>query len=248
MLSQVDRAELSLKQRGYRELRVRHFGDLGRVQLGGSLNLDITPVSRAAESPGTPGAPGVPDGAVGMPDGAPMMPNGRPPTVPPGTEAAAAGVPLGEFAVLDVDRRRRTGVPSTPITWPERSPSARCRPRGNVLVVTAGTTDLKVARECAVTLAVLGIRADVLADVGMAGFGRLLSRLEDLRAAECVVVVAGMDGALPSVVPPPPHNTFRAVRPDRDRGNLGTAGARPAWRWRFRWPGRRPGRSRPGPR
>ncbi len=72
--------------------------------------------------------------------------------------------------------------------------------RGHVLVVTAGTTDLKVARECAATLAVLGIRSDVLADVGVAGLGRLLSRLEDLRAAECVVVVAGMDGALPSVV------------------------------------------------
>ena len=72
--------------------------------------------------------------------------------------------------------------------------------RGNVLVMTAGTTDLKVARECAVTLAVLGVRADVLADVGVAGLGRLLSRVDDLRAAECVVVVAGMDGALPSVV------------------------------------------------
>jgi NCAIR mutase (PurE)-related protein len=179
------------------------------------------------------------DEAVGMPDGAPRMPNGWAPGVPPGTEAAAAGVPLGEFAVLDVDRRRRTGVPE--VVFGEgktseqifallaelraRDPEApalatRCPgdavhadhvagtvavgtlppARGNVLVVTAGTTDLKVARECAATLAVLGIRADVLADVGVAGLGRLLSRLDDLRAAECVVVVAGMDGALPSVV------------------------------------------------
>ncbi len=72
--------------------------------------------------------------------------------------------------------------------------------RGRVLVVTAGTTDLPVARECAATLAVLGVHADVLADVGVAGLGRLLSRLDVLRAAECVVVVAGMDGALASVV------------------------------------------------
>ena len=72
--------------------------------------------------------------------------------------------------------------------------------RGHVLVVTAGTTDLPVARECAATLAVLGVHADVLADVGVAGLGRLLARLDTLRAAECVVVVAGMDGALPSVV------------------------------------------------
>ena len=66
--------------------------------------------------------------------------------------------------------------------------------RGQVLVVTAGAAeDLPVARECAATLAVLGVRADVLADVGVAGLGRLLSRLDVLRAAECVVVVAGMD-------------------------------------------------------
>src|SRR6202012_1029682 len=72
--------------------------------------------------------------------------------------------------------------------------------RGRVLVVTAGTTDLPVARECVVTLGVLGVHADLLADVGVAGLGRLLARLEDLRAAECVIVVAGMDGALPSVI------------------------------------------------
>ena len=167
----------------------------------------------------------------------------------PGT--SAAGVPLGEFALLDVDRRRRTGVPEVVFGQGKTSEqifallaelrahdpatpalATRCPAgvldgaatrfpgqavdadhlartvtvgtlppvRGNVLVVTAGTTDLKVARECAVTLAVLGVRADVLADVGVAGLGRLLSRLDDLRAAECVVVVAGMDGALPSVV------------------------------------------------
>src|ERR1700692_307140 len=62
-----------------------------------------------------PGAPGMPNKAVGMPNGAPRMPNGGAPGVPPGTEAGAVGVqqgvPLGEYALLDVDRRRRTGVP-----------------------------------------------------------------------------------------------------------------------------------------
>ena len=58
-----------------------------------------------------PGARGMPDKAAGMPNGAPRMPNGAAPGVPPGTEAGSAGVPLGEFALLDVDRRRRTGVP-----------------------------------------------------------------------------------------------------------------------------------------
>lgn len=68
-------------------------------------------------------------------------------------------------------------------------------PRGDVLVLTAGTTDLPVARECT---AALGAR--LVADVGVAGLHRLLSRLEDVRRADVVVTVAGMDGALPSVV------------------------------------------------
>jgi len=71
---------------------------------------------------------------------------------------------------------------------------------GDVLVLTAGTTDLPVARECAATLAALGVGARVLPDVGVAGLDRLLTRLEDIRHADVVVVVAGMDGALPGVV------------------------------------------------
>ncbi|PVZ06900.1 nickel pincer cofactor biosynthesis protein LarB [Actinomycetospora cinnamomea] len=73
-------------------------------------------------------------------------------------------------------------------------------PRGDVVVVTAGTTDLPVARECTATLAALGVGARTVADVGVAGLHRLLSRLEDVRRADVVVVVAGMDGALPGVV------------------------------------------------
>ena len=71
---------------------------------------------------------------------------------------------------------------------------------GDVLVLTAGTTDLPVARECAATLAALGVGPRVLPDVGVAGLHRLLARLEDVRRADVVVVVAGMDGALPGVV------------------------------------------------
>ena len=73
-------------------------------------------------------------------------------------------------------------------------------PVGDVAVVTAGTTDLPVAGECLATLAVLGIGGRLLADVGVAGLHRILSRLDDLRAADCLVVVAGMDGVLPGVV------------------------------------------------
>jgi NCAIR mutase (PurE)-related protein len=73
-------------------------------------------------------------------------------------------------------------------------------PGGDTVVLTAGTADVPVARECATTLAVLGVAAEVVPDVGVAGLHRLLGRLERLREAHAVVVVAGMDGALPSVV------------------------------------------------
>ncbi len=68
------------------------------------------------------------------------------------------------------------------------------------LVVTAGTGDLPVAQECIVTLRAFGHAAQRVADVGVAGIHRVLAQQEALRAARVVVVVAGMDGALPSVV------------------------------------------------
>ena len=72
--------------------------------------------------------------------------------------------------------------------------------RGPVLVVTAGTGDLPVAEEAAVTLDALRLRTARLTDVGVAGIHRLLSRHDALNEASVVIVVAGMDGALPSVV------------------------------------------------
>ncbi|HET7187198.1 MAG TPA: nickel pincer cofactor biosynthesis protein LarB, partial [Gemmatimonadaceae bacterium] len=70
----------------------------------------------------------------------------------------------------------------------------------SVLVVTAGTSDLPVAEEAAVTADAMGCRADRLTDVGVAGIHRLLSRRETLEGAGVIIVVAGMDGALASVV------------------------------------------------
>jgi hypothetical protein len=74
------------------------------------------------------------------------------------------------------------------------------RPRGRVLVVCAGTADLPVAEEARVTARAMGSRADLVADVGVAGLHRLLAHRARLRAARVVVVVAGLEGALPSVV------------------------------------------------
>jgi NCAIR mutase (PurE)-related protein len=72
--------------------------------------------------------------------------------------------------------------------------------KGTVLIVTAGTSDLPVAEEAAVTSRALGNCVDRLTDVGVAGIHRLLSRSETLTRAAVVIVVAGMEGALPSVV------------------------------------------------
>ncbi|MBX9929306.1 MAG: nickel pincer cofactor biosynthesis protein LarB [Gemmatimonadaceae bacterium] len=68
------------------------------------------------------------------------------------------------------------------------------------LVITAGTTDLPVADEAALTLTAFGQRVERLTDVGVAGLHRLLANHELLQRAAVVIVVAGMDGALPSVV------------------------------------------------
>jgi NCAIR mutase (PurE)-related protein len=71
---------------------------------------------------------------------------------------------------------------------------------GRVLVVTAGTSDLPVAHECEATLTALGLRTTVLADCGVAGVHRLLASADEVADASAVVVVAGMEGALASLV------------------------------------------------
>jgi hypothetical protein len=76
----------------------------------------------------------------------------------------------------------------------------RNRGNGTVLVVSAGTSDLPVAEEAVITLEVMGNTVDSLYDVGVAGLHRLLDRTDRLREARVVIVVAGMEGALPSVV------------------------------------------------
>lgn len=169
------------------------------------------------------------------------------------SDAAAAiasriEVGLG-FARLDLDRRRRCGVPEVVFgpgktveqiveisrklldrerhvmasrVSPEQALAlcealpgavhhapARCvtadldplpPPRGRVAVVSGGTADLPVGEEAALTAERMGASVDRIWDCGVAGLHRLLPHLETLRAANAVVVVAGMEGALPSVV------------------------------------------------
>ncbi|HEX5219487.1 MAG TPA: nickel pincer cofactor biosynthesis protein LarB [Verrucomicrobiae bacterium] len=71
---------------------------------------------------------------------------------------------------------------------------------GTVAVVCAGTSDLPVAEEAAVTADIMGNRVVRITDAGVAGLHRILSRLETIQSANVLVVVAGMEGALPSVV------------------------------------------------
>ncbi len=80
-------------------------------------------------------------------------------------------------------------------------PSPIDRPRqAGTLIVTAGTADLPVAEEAKLTAGLMGYEASLIADVGVAGLHRLLERLPEIRAARVIIVVAGMDAALPAVV------------------------------------------------
>jgi NCAIR mutase (PurE)-related protein len=90
-------------------------------------------------------------------------------------------------AVLDLEARAATVG-----TLPE--------PVGTVAVVSAGTSDAPVAAEAALTARVHGAGVTRVNDVGVAGLHRIMAVREDLDAADCLVVVAGMEGALPSVV------------------------------------------------
>jgi len=108
-----------------------------------------------------------------------------------GAEAAAA---LAErFAGIETDSFGRTAylAPEVPRTRAARGP---------VLVVAAGTSDLPVAEEAALTAHAFGNPVERLNDVGVAGLHRILGAAEHLRRASVVIVVAGMEGALPSVV------------------------------------------------
>ena len=78
--------------------------------------------------------------------------------------------------------------------------SVKFEGKGTILVITAGTTDIPVAEEAAITAQIMGNRVETLFDVGVAGIHRLLYERQRLEAARVLIVVAGMEGALPSVV------------------------------------------------
>ena len=108
-----------------------------------------------------------------------------------------------QFAHIRWNSRSRTiriHASREPEPWDLSLSSGTNDTSGTVIVVTAGTTDANVAEEALETLAWMGVRASWIQDVGVAGPYRILGRLTQLRSAKSVVVIAGMEGALPSVV------------------------------------------------
>jgi NCAIR mutase (PurE)-related protein len=101
-------------------------------------------------------------------------------------DAVAAQIPAAKY--FEDARIIQLGVNGTPAT------------STTVLVVCAGTADVPVAEEAAVTASALGSRTETLYDVGIAGMHRLLAAKERLDAANVIIVVAGMDGALPTII------------------------------------------------
>ncbi len=105
----------------------------------------------------------------------------------------AADFPEGHYNV--VGRTFRVEIPGAVAA--NESPQ---RDGGRLVIVTAGTTDLPVAEEARETALWMGVDVQLIEDVGVAGPQRLLARLDELRSADAIVVAAGMEGALPSVV------------------------------------------------
>ncbi|MGH7534158.1 MAG: nickel pincer cofactor biosynthesis protein LarB [Gemmatimonadales bacterium] len=120
--------------------------------------------------------------------------------------AAATGSFLGTRATEPMARALAAGFPR--LVWNPTARTVHLPPdvappppsTDTILVVSAGTSDLPVAEEAAAVAEALGHRVDRLVDVGVAGLHRLLAESTRLRQARVVIVVAGMEGALPSVV------------------------------------------------
>jgi NCAIR mutase (PurE)-related protein len=111
--------------------------------------------------------------------------------------ATRVGAAAGADVVAAVTGARYLPVPRAVVVGPMPAPD---RGRGPIAVVSAGTADIPVAEEAALTAELGGNVVERIFDVGVAGLHRLMVHRQTLEAAEIIVVVAGMEGALPSVV------------------------------------------------
>lgn len=121
-----------------------------------------------------------------------------------GTLCEAGQNVLATRATPELARQVKAVHPSVVYHEPARCLTVEVQARpaaaGQVAVISAGTADLPVAEEAALTAEWMGARVERLFDVGVAGLHRVLRHLELIRTARALVVVAGMEGALPSVV------------------------------------------------
>jgi NCAIR mutase (PurE)-related protein len=130
---------------------------------------------------------------------------GKTPEQCAGIVAELLSVPRGGPVLLTLvnDTQAATALAANPgglrtgstVVWRPAAP----RPE-KVLIVTAGTADLPVAEQCQATLTAFGFKAALVADCGVAGLHRLVDLLDDLTSADAVVAIAGMEGALVSVI------------------------------------------------
>ena len=111
--------------------------------------------------------------------------------------ATRVGTAAAEEVVAAVPGARHLPVPRAVVVGPIPPPD---RGRGTIVVLSAGTADVPVAEEAALTAELGGNRVERIFDVGVAGLHRLLAHRAAVEAAEILIVVAGMEGALPSVV------------------------------------------------
>ncbi len=127
----------------------------------------------------------------------------------PAQIAAILDAAAGPLLLTRLDPARFDALPAAPRAGLDYHPAsatafsgdpAPLRPAAGIAVVTAGTSDVPVAQEALRTLRFNGWDAPLVADVGVAGLWRLMRRLDELRAMRVLIVAAGMDAALPSVV------------------------------------------------
>ena len=102
--------------------------------------------------------------------------------------------------VFDAVRGKIPGVTYNSLSMSILLDRKRTTPRPGITVVTGGTSDIPVAEEAAVTAELMGNKVERVYDVGVAGIHRLLDKLPQLRKARVIIAVAGMEGALPSVI------------------------------------------------
>lgn len=164
------------------KLKTKPFEDIGYAK------VDMHRKLRQGTAEVIYGAGKTPEQIIGISDT--MLKNGQGTILITRLSEEAAEI-IGKVHPLDYDKTARCGIIG-PIPAPDGI--------GNVVVATGGTSDIPVAEEAALTAAVLGNKVVRLYDVGVAGLHRTLAHMDDIMSASVIIAIAGMEGALASVI------------------------------------------------